>query len=178
MFLTLCVLDRASSWYLNRVRPTWCHLFYYVNLLLNMFRVLIHPSSGACDYLVCYCIGCIVLAWGVFVLCSRLTLGDVVSECRLYHYYHSGGSTCTRISHHQQSICYTTPTRLKPAQYKICNNTPSSRKLLKMGVLTPETCWAVNWHNKISDIKLVYIYSNVFNVHRATITQQNVNMFH
>ena len=105
----LCILDHASSWYLNKGRPTWCHLFYYVNLLLNMFQMLVHPSSGACDYLVCY--------------------------------------------------CYITPTRLKPAQYSPCNNTPSSRKLLKMGVLTSETCWAVNWHNKISDIKLVYLYS-------------------
>jgi len=33
---------------------------YYVNLLLNMFRMLIQPSSGACDYLVRYCVGCIV----------------------------------------------------------------------------------------------------------------------
>ena len=40
------------------------------------------------------------------------------------------------------------------------NNAPSSRKLLKMDVLTPETCWAVNWHNKASVIKLVYLYSN------------------
>ena len=45
----LCILDCASSWYLNKGRPTWWHLLYYVNLLLNMFRMLIHPSSGACD---------------------------------------------------------------------------------------------------------------------------------
>ena len=30
-----------------------------------------------------------------------------------------------------------------------------------MDVLTSETCWAVNWHNKASVIKLVYLYSNV-----------------
>jgi len=144
-FVILCVLDRASSWYLNKVRPIWCHLFYYVNLLLNIFWMLIHPSSGACDYLVCYCIGCIVLAWGVLVLCSRLA---------------AGGSTCIRIPHHQQPICYITPTRLKPTQYNLCNNTKNIRKLLKMGVLASETCWAVNWHDKISDIKLVYLYSN------------------
>ena len=68
----LCVLDRASSWYLNKGRPTWCHLLYYVNLLLNMFRMLIHPSLGACDNLVCYCVGCIVLTWGVLVLCCGI----------------------------------------------------------------------------------------------------------
>jgi len=118
----LCVLDRASSWYLNKGRPTWCHLFYYVSLLLNMFWMLIHPSSGACDCLVCYCIGCIVLAWDVLVL-------------------HSG-------------LAFT-------AQYSLCNNTQSSRKLLKMVVLTSETCWAIYWHNKASDIKLVYLYSDM-----------------
>jgi len=70
--LLLCVLDRASSWYFNKGRPTWWHLLHYVNLLLDMFRMLIHPSSGACDYLVRYCIGCIVLTWGVLLLCSGI----------------------------------------------------------------------------------------------------------
>jgi len=64
-YCILCVLDRASSWYLNKGWPTRWHLLYYVNLLLNMFRMLIHPSSGACDYLVRYCVGCIVVTWGV-----------------------------------------------------------------------------------------------------------------
>ena len=32
-------------------RPTWCHLlFYFTSYVLNMFRTLICPSSGACDY--------------------------------------------------------------------------------------------------------------------------------
>ena len=56
---------------------------------------------------------------------------------------------------------YITPTRLKSAQYSLHNNAPSSRKLLKMDVLTSETCWAVNWRNKASVIKLVYLYSNI-----------------
>ena len=30
-----------------------------------------------------------------------------------------------------------------------------------MDVLTSKTCWAVNWHNKASVIKLVYLYSNI-----------------
>jgi len=108
IYFFLCVLDHASSWYLNKGRPTWWYLLYYVNLLLNMFRKLIHPSSGAWDYL----------------------------------------------------VRYITPTRLKSAQYSLHNNAPSTRKLLKMDVLTSETCWAVNWHNKVSVIKLVYLYSN------------------
>ena len=56
-------------------------LFHY--LLLNMFRMLIHPSSGACDLFVelfhgLYCSG---------TMCVGVTLwfgwGGVVSGCRL-----------------------------------------------------------------------------------------------
>ena len=41
-------------------------LFHY--LLLNMFRILVHPSSGACDLLWIYFTGCIALVRCVFVL--------------------------------------------------------------------------------------------------------------
>ena len=64
-------------------------LFHY--LLLNMFRMLIHPSSGACDLFVelfhgLYCSG---------TMCVGVTLwfgwGGVVSGCRLQpaHGYHT-----------------------------------------------------------------------------------------
>ena len=36
--------------------------------VLNMFRMLIHPSSGACDYLLSYFMGCIALIRCVLVL--------------------------------------------------------------------------------------------------------------
>jgi len=58
---------------------------------------------------------------------------------------------------------YITPTRLKTAQYSLHNNAPSSRKLLKMDVITSETCWAVD--NKASVIKLVNLYSNIKMMH-------------
>jgi len=32
-----------------------------------------------------------------------------------------------------------------------------------LDVNTSKTCWAVNWHNKASVIKLGYLYSNDFN---------------
>ena len=41
-------------------------LFHY--LLLNMFRMLVHPSSGACDLLWIYFMGCIALVRCVLVL--------------------------------------------------------------------------------------------------------------
>jgi len=59
-------------------------LFHY--LLLNMFRMLIHPSSGACDlfdevFHGLYCSGS---------MCVGVTLwfgwGGVVSVCRLQQY--------------------------------------------------------------------------------------------
>ena len=41
-------------------------LFHY--LLLNMFRMLLHPSSGACDLLWIYFMCCIALVRCVLVL--------------------------------------------------------------------------------------------------------------
>ena len=41
-------------------------LFHYT--LLSMFRMLVYPSSGACDLLWTYFMGCIVLVRCVLVL--------------------------------------------------------------------------------------------------------------
>ena len=43
-------------------------LFHH--LLLNMFRMLVHPSSGACDLLWIYFMGCIALRIEVLALAS------------------------------------------------------------------------------------------------------------
>jgi len=92
-----------------------------------MFQTLIRPSSGACDYLL-RCVGCLEACW---CYVAGLSVGDVVSECRLNHYsvvvqpalgYH--------ITNRQSR--YITPARLKSAQYSLHNNAPSSRKLLKI----------------------------------------------
>ena len=61
------------------------------------------------------------------------------------------------------SVGWTTSGSATP-QVSPHNNT-SSRKLLKMDVLTSETCWAVNWNIKASVIKLVYLYSNIEMMH-------------
>ena len=88
---------------------------------------------------------------------AGLGVGDVVSECRLNHYI--------------------TPTRLLSAQYSLHNNAQSSRKLLKMDVLTSETCWAVNWHNKATVIKLVYLYSNIKMMHGPIGIRINIRVW-
>ena len=75
----LCVLDRASSWYLNKDWPTRWHLLYYI--LFNMFQTLIRPTSGASEYLLC-CVGWLEACW---CYVPGLSVGDVVSECRLNH---------------------------------------------------------------------------------------------
>ena len=73
-------------------------LFHY--LMLNMFQMLVHPSSGACDLFVellhgLYCSGS---------MCVGVTLwfgwGGVVSGCRLKQPNHN-----------------VTPTRIEPEQY-------------------------------------------------------------
>jgi len=71
-------------------------LLYYI--LLNMFQTLIRPSSGASEYLLC-CVDWLEACW---CYVAGLSVGDVVSECRLNHC--SSGSACTRIPHHQQPI--------------------------------------------------------------------------
>jgi len=78
----LCVLDRASSWYLNKGWPTRWHVLYYI--LLNMFQTLIRPSSGACEYLFC-CVGWLEACW---CYVAGMSVGDVVSECRPTLRYH------------------------------------------------------------------------------------------
>ena len=79
-------------------------LFHY--LLLNMFRMLVHPSSGACN-----------LLWIYFTCCNALVRRVLVLRCgsaRVVWYQHTS------------------------------NQSTISRKLLKMDVLTFETCWVVN----------------------------------
>ena len=71
-------------------------LFHY--LMLNMFRMLIHPFSGICYLFV-------ELFHGLHrsgSMCVGVTLwygcGGVVSICRLNQ--HSSASTCIQIPHH------------------------------------------------------------------------------
>ena len=64
-------------------------LFHY--LMLNMFRMLIHPSSGACDLFVelfqgLYCSGSMRVGVTVW-----FGWGGVVSRCRLKHTSGSAG---------------------------------------------------------------------------------------
>jgi len=87
-------------------------IFHY--LMLNMFRMLIHPYSGACDLFV--------------------ELFHGLKQCFSLH----PDTTPSQPNHN------VTPTHINQ------NNTTHeithqiSRKLLRMDVLTSETCWALN----------------------------------
>jgi hypothetical protein len=108
-------VQHLDSWIKrDQIDVTWFLLIY---LMLIMFRVLIHPSSGACDLFVelfhgLYCSG---------TMCVGVTLwfgwGGVVSGCRL---------------------------KRVPEQYIPWNNSTNKSKHLRMDVLTSETCWALN----------------------------------
>jgi len=84
-------------------------LFHY--FMLNMFRMLIHPSSGACDLFV-------ELLHGLY--CSGTMCVGVI----LWF-----GQTTTQ---HQHTSYQSNKTHEITQQI--------SRKLLRMDVLTPETC--------------------------------------
>ena len=82
----LCLLDRASSWYLNKDIPTWCHLLYYVyrtvhhldswikidQLDVTCFIISLFTPQHVSDVntsilrslrLICWVISCVVLLW-------------------------------------------------------------------------------------------------------------------
>jgi len=117
-----------------------------------MFRTLIYPLSGPCDYSVelphwSYC------SW--FDVCwSFGVVGLEWYPCyRLKHFSHHSNPT----QPHRNSNIHRTK-----------NNTTNvviqqnSRKLLMMDILMSETCWAHKKWNKIaSDIKLVFYSSTI-----------------
>jgi len=102
---------------------------YFTSSMLNMFRTLIHPSSGACD----------------FPIVSPYWLCVLVSVCVGVSVWLVGV-----VSVWQASACNTDTTPAHPYRnsntHRTKNNTTnvviqqSSRKLLMMDVLMSETC--------------------------------------
>jgi len=95
--------------------------------MLNMFWMLVHPSSGACDLFVAlfhgvYCSGsmCVgVMVWFGCMACIRIP-------------HHPSQTTAK----HQHTLYQTNTTHEITQQI--------SHKLLRMDVLKFETCWALN----------------------------------
>jgi len=142
----------------------WNLLFYFSSYVLNMFRTLIYPPSGAWDFSVelphwsycswfdvCWSFGAVWLEW---YPCSRL------EACNTH---------ITPNKPHRNSNTHRTK-----------NNTTNvviqqnSLKLLRVDILMSETCWAHKKRNKIaSDIKLVF-YSSTITMMRGPINTRSV----
>ena len=73
------------------------------------------------------------------ILIVDIVDSGVVSLCRLKHCFSLHKDTTPPQPNH-----IVTPTHIEPEQYNTWNKSTISRKLLKMDVLTFETCWAVN----------------------------------
>jgi len=85
-------------------------LFHY--LMLNMFRMLIHPSTGACDLFVevfheLYCSGSMYVGGTLWFGC-----GGEVSVCRLRQFISLHTDTTPPQPNHN-----VTPTHIEPEQY-------------------------------------------------------------
>ena len=100
----------------QRVPNVSTSIFRSLRLIVDLFHGLY--SSGS------MCVG--VTVW--------FGWGGVVSLCRLKHY----DTTPSQPNH------TVTPTHIEPEQYNTWNKSTISRNLLKMDVLTFDTCWAVN----------------------------------
>ena len=105
--------------------------------MLNMFRMLIHPSSGACDLFV-------ELFHGFYYSGSMyvgVTLWFGWSGVVWFPY--AGFSLHTDTTPPQPYHNVTPPTHIEPyTTHEVTQRI--SRKLLRMAVLTSETCWALN----------------------------------
>jgi len=136
---------------LKNKRPTWCHLLlYFTSYVLNMFRTLIYPSSGACDYSVE--LPHVILFSVRNVLEFRCGWVGVAAACN---------TDTTQTQPHQ--ISNTQRTENKTIDVVIQQH---SRKLLMMDILMSETCWAHKKWNKIaSDIMLVFHSSTITMMH-------------
>ena len=134
----ILVLFNYSVWtayILKNEIPTWSHLlFYFTYYVLNMFRTLIYPSSGACDCVdeLPYRPSC-----SQFVVCWRFGAAGFrwCSFCRL-----KPAKSRTKSSNTQR-------TENKTTDVVIHQN---SRKFLMMDILMSETCWAHKKWNKIA----------------------------
>jgi hypothetical protein len=104
-------------------------LFHY--LLHNMFRMLAHPSSGACDLLRIYFMCCIALVLCVLVL----RCGSAGVEWYRYAGFSLHPDTTPPQPNHT-----VTPTHIEPSNTTHEITQQISRKLLRIDVLTFETC--------------------------------------
>ena len=156
-------------------------LFYFTSYVLNMFRTLICPSSGACSILLNYHIGHIDLGsnqdqydqCGNSTEYYKLLMMDILmSETCWAHKKWNKIASDIKLA----SACNTDTTPTQPHGNSNTHGTKNnatnvviqqnSRKLLMMDTLISETYWVHKTWNKIaSDIKLVFYSSTITMMH-------------
>jgi len=95
-------------------------LFHY--LMLNMFRMLVHPSSGACDLFV-------ELFYGLYCSGSKC-IGVTLWFDWVLWYPDAGWSTTTPQPNHN-----VTPTHIEPEQYNPWNNSTNKSQAPEDGCI-------------------------------------------
>jgi hypothetical protein len=160
--------------YLKNERPTSCHLlFCFTSYVLNMFRTLIYPSSGACDcvdelphrssrsqFVVCWSFGAAGFRWCSFCRLKHKKR-PLTPSPHIPHEQNSCASACktNTTQNQQQQISNTQRTENKTTDVVIQQH---SRKLLMMDILMSETCWAhKKWNKVASDIELAFHSSTI-----------------
>ena len=133
-------MHHCNRWRMKDQLDDTCY-FYFTYYVLNMFRTLIYPSSGACD-----CVGELPhrSSCSQFVVCGSFWC----SFCRLKPAKRTPPNTSrAKSSNTQRNENKTTDVVIHQ----------HSRNLLKMDILMSETCWARNkWNKMASVIKLVF----------------------
>ena len=121
-------------------------LFHY--LMLNVFRMLIHPSSGACDLFV-------ELFHGLFcsVRIEVIALACLFSgECLVVTAEHSP------LNKHANAI-----TSILTEQNNPWNNSTNKSQAPEDGCINIRNTLSIKyWNSKASDIKLVSLYSTIY----------------
>ena len=131
---------------------------FFISLFnAQMFRMLVHPSSGASDLFVT---SWIVLLW--------------YDACWCYVVVWHPDTTQPQPNHN------VTPTHIVPEQYIPWYTQQISRNLLRMDVLTSETCWALNKEIKKQVTSSWSIFIQLLKHHSkgySSYIGQNVSVF-
>jgi hypothetical protein len=141
------IWERHSKHMRREEKPTRCHWMLYCTYnILNMFRALLFPSSGARDYMcviTVYGVRCLVCWWSV-----RFRTVGYASGMRVVAQLQSSNNP------HPGHMTFCPAPDLRPQATKAShtmggNNTHiRSLELLVMGIEVPETCWVYYKCNK------------------------------
>ena len=145
--VTCFIISLFTGQHFSNIRTS---IFRSLRFIVNLFHVLYFSGS--------MCVGVTVwFGWGWVVSLCRL------KACIRKHKCFSLRKDTTP----PQPNHTVTPTHIESEKYNTWNKSTVSRKLLKMDVLTFETCWAVNSEiiKQVTSSWSIFIQLFVFSVH-------------